>query len=231
MTLTPEQVLQLTALFPAKDHEFIRGFTYLTEDSISDRLDEVDPNWTFEIVSVTQREKEITAHCRLTVGGVHRENTGMATIMPNAGEPEKSAVTDGLKRCARLFGIGRYILNIPKQVKDIESLDRWLNGISTPAPQPSIPAGELKDKLDAGKPEARRMGSEPAAVAETHEKVLLQNGWPTFYKLVDVLCNGDKGLRNQVMQVLNANGLDASKVSIQEAVNLFKQAVSERLPL
>lgn len=45
-----------------------------------------------------------------------------------SGEPEKGAVTDALKRCARLFGIGRYLLDDPPKVNggnDAE-FNKWL---------------------------------------------------------------------------------------------------------
>jgi hypothetical protein len=43
-----------------------------------------------------------------------------------ANQAAKSAATDALKRAARLFGVGRYLLDLPNSVKDEKSLGTWL---------------------------------------------------------------------------------------------------------
>ena len=126
MTLTKEQSDHLKDYFPVSSHEFLRGFTYITEESITDRLDEVDPAWTFERLSeFVYRDEQVIVTFRLTVSGTYRDGVGMDTIKKGVGEAEKSAATDALKRAARLFGIGRYILEM-KNVNDHKSLADWL---------------------------------------------------------------------------------------------------------
>lgn len=141
MPLTAENVARLNEPFDAKDHSILKkkkdavsGLVYLTEDAINDRLSEIDPSFEFEIVDIIHRagvKPSITAHCRLTVAGVKRENVGMATVEltqsgdNEANEAEKSAVTDAFKRCARLFGIGKYILDMD-QMRDNNDIQRWL---------------------------------------------------------------------------------------------------------
>lgn len=93
----------------------------------------------------------VSVHAALTIKGVTRENVGMGTVQKSnpiketvwnnetrrkeetgntytneANEGEKSATTDALKRCARLFGIGRYLLTLPDTVKDVGSMAKWL---------------------------------------------------------------------------------------------------------
>lgn len=146
MALTKEQSEKLKDYFPVNAHEFLKGACYITEEQITDRLDEVDPSWTFEKQSIIQRDKRIIATYRLTVGGTYRDGVGMETIQYGKGqdgskptdyevnEAEKSAATDALKRAARLFGIGRYILTMGNAVSSYDTLATWLTaqrGINT----------------------------------------------------------------------------------------------------
>lgn len=134
--LTPDHVKQLTAPFQYDDHEFLGKFTYLTEESVSARLDAVDPNWRFEIISIYPSNDQAVVHARMTVCDVPRDGVGMAAltvtikgtgeIKPAHADPEKSAATDALRRCARLFGIGRYLLGAPKEVS-LNELQAWLH--------------------------------------------------------------------------------------------------------
>lgn len=142
--LTKDDVQILTAYFAPEDHEFLQGNAYITEAAITARIEEVDPAWTFAIMATQQRGEKITVTASLTVKGVSRDNIGMAEIRQSrdgdkeVNEPEKAAATDALKRCARLFGIGRYLLTLPRTVNDEKSLARWMNGSTpskaTPAP-------------------------------------------------------------------------------------------------
>ena len=132
MTLTPDDLTILRKPFAPNEHEFLRGFTYITEEAISNRLDDVDPSWSLEILNQAIRDNQAIVTVRLTVKGVSRDGVGMAVIMEKGAEPEKSAATDALKRAARLFGIGRYLLGTPEYVKDVTALAKWLNAPSAP---------------------------------------------------------------------------------------------------
>lgn len=132
--ITKEQSDALKDYFPVQSHEFLQGNTYLSEEAITNRLDDVDPSWEFHrLGDFAYRDNSIIATFRLTVSGVSRDGIGMwdltlkkkdGTTM-SAVDPEKSVSTDALKRAARLFGIGRYILEM-KGVNDYASLKNWL---------------------------------------------------------------------------------------------------------
>lgn len=133
--ITPEQSERLKDYFPVKAHEFLQGATYLSEEAITNRLDEVDPSWEFHrLGEFAYRENFVIATFRMTVCGVSRDGVGMWDLkmtkrdgnVIDATDPEKSVSTDALKRAARLFGIGRYILEMGKAVNDYQSLERWL---------------------------------------------------------------------------------------------------------
>lgn len=152
--LTHEDVLQLTAPFAAHEHDFLQGRTYLTELAITSRMDFIDPAWEFNVTRVEYNGERVTVFATLTVCGTSRSSCGTDKLKGGVGEPEKSATTDALKRCARLFGIGRYILGIPDNVKDVRAMENWLRtnygapdgeqaSASKPAPTaPIIPIDE-----------------------------------------------------------------------------------------
>ena len=136
MALSPEDVKALCAPFPFEDHEFTRGFAYITEQAITRRLDQVDPNWQFVILETVRDTTSASVTGRLIIADVSRDGVGTQTVEymtaedkstgekkvsldlagnpREAGEVRKGAATDALKRAARLFGVGRYILDAPK---------------------------------------------------------------------------------------------------------------------
>ncbi len=159
MPLTPDSLNVLKAPFLPEQHEFLRGMVYLTEGAITSRIEDVDPAWTLDIQHLYTRDNSAVCEARLTILGTARAGVGMANIKDtkrdgteyDAADPEKSAATDALKRAARLFGVGRYLLDVPENVKDMESLARWLNGTPSRSPAPSKPAAT---QPPATKPEA-----------------------------------------------------------------------------
>lgn len=91
---------------------------YLQHTDVADRLDMIDPSWEFKINETINRDVmdnqgkivRTVIVCRgvLTLKGAHRENYG-------EGDDHKSAASDCFKRCAMLFGVGRYLYDQDKQ--------------------------------------------------------------------------------------------------------------------
>jgi hypothetical protein len=75
---------------------------YLQHTDVADRLDEVDPAWTFKILDEKWSGDSLFMRGCLTVKGVSRENVG-------EGRDAKGAASDCFKRCAMLFGVGRWL--------------------------------------------------------------------------------------------------------------------------
>lgn len=159
MSLTREQVQRLNEPLPIEDHEFRDGLTYLTEYGVTTRLDEIDPCWEFQVVELRERGGFAICIGRLTLCGIVRENAGMDVVKLNrdgtkeVNEREKAAVTDALKRCARSFGVGRYLLRA-KGINNVEDLRRWLanrdNATSVePEPEPA-PAPDRNQPFTKG---------------------------------------------------------------------------------
>lgn len=79
---------------------------YLQHTDVQDRLEQVDPAWTCEVINEERAGDTVYVRSRMTLKGVSRENVG------EGGDP-KSAYSDALKRCAMLFGVGRYLYDSP----------------------------------------------------------------------------------------------------------------------
>lgn len=214
MALTQEHVQKLTAPFAAADHEFIRGYVYISELAITTRLDDVDPSWTFEVLSNIQRDRQMVATARMTIAGIFRDGVGMQTMeyltepvldengnkvkdkngwdvkqwkrdedgKPiDAGEAEKGAPTDALRRCARLFGIGRYLLDNPPKVStnsygdvtDRKAFDKWLSdqqkahAAKWGQQQPSKIAGHIEPDPEADEQQPEQFAQAAGAEGET----------------------------------------------------------------
>lgn len=167
MALTHDDLMVLKAFFPAKDHEFDYAKNcYITEDAITERLEAVDPSWELEQRTIEHRAELgdegkliITISLAMTVKGVTRVGVGRGIVelrkdkKGEANQAEKTAATDALKRAARLFGIGRYLLSLPKDVKDTSSLSKWLNSQSKPAAaQPAARGSSGQGAQDSDNP-------------------------------------------------------------------------------
>jgi hypothetical protein len=149
MSTPQENIAKLCATFAANEHEFINGNIYIKERSICERLDQVDPQWNFlpdphvQTIRIVPSEADtegiqVTVFATLTVNGITRGNSGTAIVewkrsttkdgvrLNIHNEAVKSATTDALKRCARLHGIGRYLLMASKKVTD-SNLQAWLD--------------------------------------------------------------------------------------------------------
>jgi hypothetical protein len=167
MTLTHDDLRDLKRPFAAQHHEFLRGNVYLQERAICERLEQVDPGWQFQHVQTTYTNNQVTVVMAMTVCGVTRTNAGTWDIQyydpddkkyaskterqmatPH-NQAEKNATTDALKRCARLFGVGRYLLDCPKSVSDERSLQRWL-GDTAPSSQTTDKAKPAPQQTDSG---------------------------------------------------------------------------------
>ena len=111
--LTAEDLKLLQQLFPketlgvkvqsfSKDRSKACLVLYLQHTDVANRLDEVDPTWSFAVTDQQFIGDTVYVRAKLTIKGVTRENVG-------DGNDPKSAASDALKRCAMLFGVGRHL--------------------------------------------------------------------------------------------------------------------------
>lgn len=156
MSLTKETMAILQRPFALKEHEFKppNNFVYVAEEAVTRRLEEVDPAWGLSVLNVYVRDRVAVATISLSLLGVVRQGVGMQTIelskdgTREVNEAEKGAATDALRRAARLFGVGRYLLDAPN---DKAQFGTWLGKLSggaapnPPAPPPTLPGGGVAE--------------------------------------------------------------------------------------
>jgi hypothetical protein len=134
--------------FESDQHQFLNGFIYIDETAIAKRLDEVAglAGWqTFEPHPPTQinhNHWSVSLDLALYVDGIwvtrNGRGEGITAISKTfdwddvrrtavmAENTVKKAHTDAFKRVARAWGIGRYILSIPRNVQDNQKLNEWI---------------------------------------------------------------------------------------------------------
>lgn len=146
---------ELKRPFQPNEHSFnYQKWAYVSEDAITERLDEVCGigNWQVihrETRQVTQTHFIATIDLQIMTehGWVTRSGTGEGTSDPykswvpgkdarydlNMGEhAAKGAATNALVRAARIWGMGRYLLDLPKDsdgnpvIKTHDQLRKWL---------------------------------------------------------------------------------------------------------
>lgn len=151
--LTREDLQVLKAPFAVNQHEFdYNKNVYITEKAICDRIEQVDPSWSMSEPTIQWREGIGGNVCEvsgtMTINGVTRGGVGQAAIVTNkdqtneANQAAKSAATDWLKRMARLFGVGRYLLDTPDYVRGHNTLEKWLSQEYGSIPSPSPKNGQ-----------------------------------------------------------------------------------------
>lgn len=152
MSLTREHLTLLAAPFKSEEHEFKppRGYIYIAETAICERIESIDPSWEWRIQSTQRYDNKgaiATTIGHLTILGVTRGGDGQQAVEfqkgtdIESGEAEKGSETDALKRAARKFGIGRYLLDCPKDVKGYgRELDLWLKSLKNAPSQRPIEA-------------------------------------------------------------------------------------------
>lgn len=154
--LTAEVLAILSKPFAVEDHELRDGgrdgkLVYITEEPLLDRLTEADPDWEFDIVKSDvvfpgDGPAFVRELGRLTICGVSRVSSGTGfanmreygydngkrfkldtpVILPLSETEAKGATTDTLKRCARLFRVGAYLLKTKgEKFQNDADFQRW----------------------------------------------------------------------------------------------------------
>lgn len=228
--LTPDDVKALNRPFEVAEHEFKGVYVYVAEAAVCDRLESVDPSWSLEIVSNEIREDRAeqyaVCHARLTVNGVRREGVGMQThnrdekkILPT--ELEKGAATDALRRCARLFGVGRYLLKAPRVVKDKRSLTAWLETLNNiPAPAASTNGHQA---------DAERTWPHPTLIEEVKQKAMRVfdiKVWSDEFLCGKKWSDFESGRAAGLAIADCVNGLEPLTPEVQEAVEASGETVT-----
>src|SRR5690606_27065902 len=106
-----------------------RWLVYTTEDPVTTRLTEVDPGWQLRNTQIVISGDSATVSQELVVCGVARTGVGGASPKKSGAPVDqdvvKAAATDSMKRAARLFGVGAYLLDGPRIVTDWNKNADW----------------------------------------------------------------------------------------------------------
>lgn len=134
---------------------------YIDRTTVEMRLNSVCPgDWHFQVTPIVVPDGskgQWVVKGTLTIHGVTREDFGM-NDNENSFDPPKAAVSDALKRCAALFGLGRELAEDPKaavaKAKGTQAGGRYTPPKASKAPQtPPAPASAaepvVKEQSDA----------------------------------------------------------------------------------
>jgi hypothetical protein len=126
------------------------AMAYIDARLIQDRLDAVlgVENWQdrYDILP----DGSVMCRLRVNLGGrwVTKADVGSPSEQPDAGDRLKAAFSDGLKRAAVKFGIGRYLYRLAAQWVDYDPVKKQLVQL------PQMPAFAVPKAAKAAKPAA-----------------------------------------------------------------------------
>ncbi len=139
--LTKADVEILRAPFKPEEVEFLRGYIYVREQAVNNRLSEVDPSWCMQITAWEYRaDNHVVVMGSMTLNEATRYGIGEQLNDPSKDgkvktvDCAKGAATDLLKRLARLFFVGLYLTELG-DVKTIEAYTAWYNQVMGITPQ------------------------------------------------------------------------------------------------
>lgn len=120
---------------------------YVEWFTVAERLDEVYPEWTYEIESIEYSGDQICIiRAAITIAGVRRMGAGTGPSYTETGI--KKAESDALKRAARMFGIARELYtddapdtqqqSAPRSFEQVEQRanQQYQQNVQAPAQQP-----------------------------------------------------------------------------------------------
>lgn len=138
--LTPEDILALEAPLPLSAHDArakgqnkdktkTQYLIYIDQEGVIPLLNSIDPNWSWDVLSVHFDAKYVSVTGRLTIKGVSRDGVGgnspNGANSPVSEDTVKGAETDALKRAALRFGVGLYLRSAPTFWIDVVPNKAW----------------------------------------------------------------------------------------------------------
>jgi hypothetical protein len=117
------------------------AIAYLDARAVMDRLDEVlgIDGWKDRYQFLPDGSAICTLQLRLGDRVVSKQDVGGPSEQPDEGDRRKAAISDGLKRAAVKFGIGRFLYRLPKQWCDYDPQKKQF--VKTPQlPASALPA-------------------------------------------------------------------------------------------
>ena len=98
----PEDIIHIKPGLMNDAHTKAGWLSYLQHTDVAQRLDNIVQDWSFIVIDRWESGSTKYVSAELTINGITRVNVG-------DGSEWKDAFSDCLKRCAMLFGVGRYL--------------------------------------------------------------------------------------------------------------------------
>lgn len=143
----PANAIEWKPQVVSKDGSKAMAVAYVGARAVMDRLDEVlgIACWQDAYESMPNGTVVCTLSIRINGEWVSRQNVGVPSAQPSAGDQRKSAYSSALKRTAVEFGVGRYLYRLPRQWVDYDAQKKCFTGTPTlpdwalPRPKPNLP--------------------------------------------------------------------------------------------
>ena len=136
-----------------QDKKRALAVAYIDARLVAERLDEAaGGDWEFD----WEEARDHHVKGILTVCGTTRCDVGEEGNPP-LGNTLKAAVSDSLKRCAVLFGVGRYLYRVPAQWVDYDGVHKKLSK------RPTLPTAARPSENHSNEPEKMRRHHKPAS--------------------------------------------------------------------
>ncbi len=110
--------------------DYARCLAYVDARAVATRLDDVVgiDGWQFNWEPVASAGGKVTAaKGTLAIHGISKSDVGDG----DATETTKASVSDALKRCAVLWGLGRYLYGMPAEWAEVDVRDGKIAGLAT----------------------------------------------------------------------------------------------------
>lgn len=138
-----------------------QSFPYYKYEDIVARMNEAfGHDWSNSVLDVKETDDEVLVRVRVSAGDSYHEQYGRASIKKysqgprqgtkvNYGNDFKSAVADGIKKCAELFGVGCYEEGEEDTVPETSSVKPSNNPVVPPVSESiTVSTKSTKNKVD-----------------------------------------------------------------------------------
>ncbi len=162
----------------AKDGNRALALGYADARCYMDRLDLVlgVAGWQTSFEVVGTHSVKLRLLCKIDDEWVGKEDVGSFSDQPDPGDKMKAAVSDGIKRAAVQFGVGRYLYNLPQIWADYDPQKRQFTK------PPTLPAWALPTNVSK-KGQAQKL----LAIKEETRQAIAEKCRDGNYRLSQVL--------------------------------------------
>jgi hypothetical protein len=242
--------------FKPEEHGFVNNNVYILKPALRRRLTQIDPKWRTSDpeIMATAGDVVLMRGC-LILEGASRTAVGTGIIISTkkndkTGEHEplppfeyarnlakayKTAASDLLPRLCMEYNIGAYLKSMPKTVRDMESLTKWLASLSpkkeqpksSVTPPPAAPAAPKSASCLSADPECKsRFTALLKELNITNDKPyldeLLIDRYSEYPGTFDELCSDMRGLHEAFFAPpVRGGSVNVTEATIEDRTAVF----------